>query len=194
MIYAPILGGIFALLWCLFSYPLRVLTDGYRSRRLFGKLRPLRFRGIRRGGAVLCFLFDFLAAVFCAAVVVIYDCGYLGGSLRLHHVLLALLGASIARLSYRHFLGHILELTFSLLLDLFLYALFFLSMPIRLFFGVICRLFYRLLLIYKEKRDKIKEKRAAVRYRRKELARAKTAYLPHSFFAAEGKSEGEANG
>ena len=194
MIYAPLLGGVLALLWCLFSYPLRILTDGYRSRRLFGSLPPVQLRGMRRGGAVLRCLYDFFAAVFCAAVIAIYDCGYLGGGLRLHHAVLALLGAVIVRLSYRHIWGRILNTVFSLVLDLLLYTLFFLCMPIRVLFGAICRLFSRLLLICREKRAKIKENRVAVRYRRKELARAETAYLPRSFFAAEGKTKGEVNG
>ncbi len=194
MIYAPILGGGLALLLLMLSYPIRILAGGYRSRSLFGRYRPIAFRGLRRSGAAVGFLFDFFAAVFCALVIVVYDCGYLGGGLRLHHVALALLGAAFVRFIYRLFLGRVLEGALSLVLDLLLYTLFLLSLPLRLLFGAICRFFYHTLLICRQKHDKIKENRIATRYRRRELARAETAYLPHSFFVAGGTSEEEAYG
>lgn len=194
MIYAPILGGALALLCSLLSYPLRILTDGYQSRSLFGRFRPVVFGGMRRGGAIFRFAFDFFAALFAATVTVIYDCGYLGGGLRLHHVVLMLFGWALVRFSYRHLIGRFFELVFSFLLDLLLYALRIVCLPLRLLFGAICRFFYKTVLICREKHGKIKEKRIAVRYRRRELARAETAYLPRSVFGAEGRSKGEVYG
>ena len=195
MIYAPLLGASLALVLCMLAYPIRILSDGCEPIRLL-KNRKIKIGRSRKLGALLGFIYDFLAVVFCAVVTVVYDCGYLGGALRLHHLSLAVLGAFLARFLYTHLLGDPYEKAFRLFVALILSLLCLLTMPIRRALGAFSRFLRRMLLIYKKKHDKIKADRAAARYLKRELAGAETAFLDPSVLinAAISRRDGERYG
>ena len=121
---------------------------------------------------------DLFAMLLVFAVLTVYDCGILGGIMRLPHLVTALVGFFFALSVYRKFLHVILSRILVIALELLLLPIGLSFYPFRIAFSVILSLCRRLVLLCRKKCAKIRENKEIKRYTENQIRLASEAFLP----------------
>ena len=155
----------------------RLIAYGYRARYLSRGLLP-QVRCPKPIRVLISFCGDLLAILLVFVLLTVYDCGVLGGRLRLVHLVCFAGGLIAARLAYRRFLRPCLSRILATATELLLLPLCLLLYPIRVLVRMICALCLRLLLLCRRKYVKIKRDQAIRRFTAYQLSMARVAFLP----------------
>ncbi len=174
---ALILGAGTYLLFTVLFFALLLLREGYTARCLpFSPARP-SVPPMRHLSRLLRLPTELSLALIASLALTLFDCAYLGGGMRLIHLLSVLLGAFVAHRLHKSLLGSLTVFLITRLFDLLLYALHVFLFPIRFVCNCLMKLFRKTLLICKAKHDKIRKSRVSAAYLKSVLVRSKTAFL-----------------
>ena len=164
-------GGISAVL----SLVRRACIGEYPQKRFL--FRASGRRKARRG-RILPFLFDLLFSLLTGCYLVLYDATVLGGSGRLYHLAVFLIGFLTVRYMFLSLLKEQTERVFRFWLDLFRLVRYCLFYPGRKCFSLIRSILLFSYLILKRKNDTMRRKRKAKREIARLYSDAETAFLP----------------
>lgn len=173
-----LLGAPAYVFFCMTFSLAALLVNGYAPKYLKLRVMP-QFRFPKALAAAVGWLLDLCAVLFASLMLILYDCGVLGGGMRLQHFFCFLLGVLFVRFIEKRFLRKILSPVLALAFEaaLLLFGIF--VYPIQAAFSLVFWFYRRFLLICHKKYDKIRENRSIKRYTERQISLAKEAFLPH---------------
>jgi hypothetical protein len=169
--------GTYLLLRAFFSLA-ELFSCGYAPRYLRFEWTP-QIRCPRAFAKLIVWGTDACAMLLAFAVLTVYDCGILGGVMRLPHLASLLVGFVLAFVIYRRLLKRILSRIFSMALELLLLPIGVTLYPFRILFSAILKLCCRLVLLCRRKCAKMRENKAIKRYTESQVDLASAAFLPN---------------
>ena len=132
---------------------------------------------------LLVFCLDALAMFSAFTLLTLYDCGVLGGKMRLPHLIFSSLGGVLSYILFRKALLRPISFIFCAFFEIWLLVFDMALYPFRLLFRLVFRLLFRLLLLWRKKYDKMKTIKKIKRFTQNQLKLAGGAFLTSAMTA-----------